>query len=445
VLFEIELQLAFLKKQGMKKNRLISIFIAIAITGVATWFFVFRKKEKPLILETENPQYGYIAKSVTATGTMQPVDTVSVGTQVSGTINSIYADFNSMVKKGQLIAQLDKSLFQAQVDQYNGNLASAQTQLDYQQDYYKREKMMFDSNVISKQEFETATFQYNSAKANVMSVRAQLQTAQKNLSYTDIHSPIDGVILVRNVSIGQTVAASFNTPTLFIIAKDISKMQVQAAVDEADIGNVKKGQHVSFTVDAYPDETFSGTVQEIRLQPTVSANVVTYTTIINASNDTLKLKPGMTANIIVYTQEENNALLISSKSLKFRPDSSLAKQYKIERVAHDSTRQRKQSSSENDNPTYNNSAASRSDSTRARSKETGFVWVKQDNELVQKRIKTGLNDDNHVQVIQGLSENDEVVTGVDLASVNMITKSNAQKSPFIPQRPKAGGSGAKRQ
>jgi HlyD family secretion protein len=445
VLFEIELQLAFLKKQGMKKNRLISIFIAIAITGVATWFFVFRKKEKPLILETENPQYGYIAKSVTATGTMQPVDTVSVGTQVSGTINSIYADFNSMVKKGQLIAQLDKSLFQAQVDQYNGNLASAQTQLDYQQDYYKREKMMFDSNVISKQEFETATFQYNSAKANVMSVRAQLQTAQKNLSYTDIHSPIDGVILVRNVSIGQTVAASFNTPTLFIIAKDISKMQVQAAVDEADIGNVKKGQHVSFTVDAYPDETFSGTVQEIRLQPTVSANVVTYTTIINASNDTLKLKPGMTANIIVYTQEENNALLISSKSLKFRPDSSLAKQYKIERVAHDSTRQRKQSSSENDNPTYNNSTASRSDSTRARSKETGFVWVKQDNELVQKRIKTGLNDDNHVQVIQGLSENDEVVTGVDLASVNMITKSNAQKSPFIPQRPKAGGSGAKRQ
>src|SRR5882724_2617829 len=180
----------------MKKYRLIGIFIAIGIAVTGIWFFAFRKKENPLVLETEKPRYGYIAKSVTATGTLQPVDTVSVGTQVSGTIKSIYADFNSKVKKGQLIAQLDKSLFQTQVDQYNGNLASAETQLNDQQDYYKREKMMFDSNVISRQEFETATFQYNTAKANVMSVRAQLQTAQKNLSYTDIYSPIDGVILV---------------------------------------------------------------------------------------------------------------------------------------------------------------------------------------------------------------------------------------------------------
>jgi len=427
----------------MKKSRLIGIFIAIGIAGTGIWFFAFRKKENPLVLETEKPRYGYIAKSVTATGTLQPVDTVSVGTQVSGTIRSISADFNSKVKKGQLIAQLDKSLFQAQVDQYSANLAVAQSQLNYQQDYYNREKMMYDSQVISKQEYETALYQYNSAKANVMSVRAQLQTAQKNLSYCNIYSPIDGVVLVRNVSMGQTVAASFNTPTLFIIAKDISKMQVQAAVDEADIGNVTKGQHVKFTVDAYPDESFSGTVQEIRLQPTVAANVVTYTTIINASNDTLKLKPGMTANIIVYTQEEKNALLISAKSLKFRPDSSLVKQYTIERIVRDSTRQRKQPS-ENNNTSYNNPAAGKTDSGRTRSKQMAFVWVKQNTELLQKKIKTGLNDDANVQVIDGLSSDDEVVTGISSAAGNTGSKNNTQRSPFMPRR-SSGGSGGRRQ
>lgn len=421
----------------MKKFRLIGILLTIAVISGAVWFFVFRKKEKPIVLQTEKPERGYIARSVTATGTLQPVDTVSVGTQVSGTIKFIYADFNDKVRKGQLIAQLDKSLFQAQVDQYNANLASAETQLNYQQDYYNREKKLIDSNVISRQEFETAVFQFNSAKSNVMSVRAQLQTAQKNLSYCDIYSPIDGVVLVRNVSIGQTVAASFNTPTLFIIAKDISKMQVQAAVDEADIGNVAKGQHVSFTVDAYPDETFSGTVQEIRLQPTVSANVVTYTTIINAANDTLKLKPGMTANIIVYTKEEKNALLISAKSLKFKPDSSLLKQYTIKKIIHDSTGQRRQSI-ENNNLSYNN-PGKKSDSGRKKPREVAFVWVKENMELLQKKIKTGLNDDTRVQVIDGLNEDDEVVTGIASGPAIETAKTNAQKSPFIPQRSRSGG------
>jgi len=427
----------------MKKFRAFGITIVIIIAGVAVWFLVLRKKEKPVVLQTEKPAYGYIARSVTATGTLQPVDTVSVGTQVSGTIKSIYADFNARVKKGQLIAQLDKSLFQAQVDQYNANLTSAQTQFSYQQDYFNREKKLMDSNVISRQEYETASFQYNTAKANVMSVRAQLQTAQKNLSYTDIYSPIDGVVLTRNVSIGQTVAASFNTPTLFIIAKDISRMQVQAAVDEADIGNVSKGQNVSFTVDAYPDETFSGTVQEIRLQPTVSANVVTYTTIINAANNNLKLKPGMTANIIVYTQEEKNALLISSKSLKFKPDSSLSKQFTLHRIVKDSTRQKNQPS-EYTNVSYNNPAA-KQDSNRSRKKDVAFVWVKQNTDLFQKRIKTGLNDDTHVQVVDGLNTDEEVVTGIASTTDNAsTTKGGAQKSPFMPQRPRSGGSGARR-
>ena len=430
----------------MKKSTIIAFFILIILTGAAVWFFGFRQKEKPLVLQTEKPQYGFIAKSVTATGTIQPVDTVSVGTQVSGTIKYIYADFNVRVKKGQLLAELDKSLFQAQVDQYTANLAVAQSQLVYQQDYYNREKMMYDSQVIAKKEIETASYQLNYAKANVASVQAQLQAAQKNLSYCDIYCPIDGVVLVRNVSIGQTVAASFNTPTLFIIAKDISKMQVQAAVDEADIGNVKAGLNVSFTVDAYPDETFSGTVLDIRLQPTVSANVVTYTTIINAANEQLKLKPGMTANIIVYTQEEKNALLISAKAIKFKPDSSLAKQFKIEKIRRDTTAKRNPPT-ENNNPSYDNNVASGSgtDSSRGHSKQTGFVWVKQDNDLVQKKIKMGLNDDTHIQVVDGLTTDDEVVTGIEgNLDKSSAKNANSQRSPFIPQRPRGGNSGGAR-
>ncbi|HEX4850427.1 MAG TPA: efflux RND transporter periplasmic adaptor subunit [Puia sp.] len=417
----------------MKKSKIVSILLGIGIVAAAVWFFAFRKKEKPMVLETERPQFGYISKSVTATGTIQPVDTTSVGTQVSGTIKIINADFNSKVKKGQLLAELDKSLFQAQVDQYNANLAVAQSQLAYQQDYYNREKMMYDSLVIAKQEFETATYQLNSAKANVESVKAQLESAEKNLSYCDIYSPIDGVVLTRNVSIGQTVAASFNTPTLFIIAKDISKMQVQAAVDEADIGNVTKGQHVTFTVDAYPDETFSGIVEEIRLQPTVSANVVTYTTIINAENNSMKLKPGMTANIIVYTQEEKNALLISSKAIKFKPDSSMTKQYKIVRAAKDTSSSMSNSRLENGNSSIKNNI-SKSDTGTMHRNHMASVWLKWGDSLVQKKIKTGLNDDAHVEVLEGLTPDAEVISGVQNSGTAMTTN-NAQRSPFMPQRP----------
>lgn len=421
----------------MKKSGIISLIILILLAGAAVWFFGFRNKEKPVILETENPQYGYISKSVTATGTIQPVDTVSVGTQVSGTIKYLYADFNSTVKQGQLIAELDKSLFQAQVDQYKANLDVAQSQLVFQKSTYDRQNLLFQTGAISKQDYESALYQYNTAKANVASVQAQLQAALKNLSYTNIYSPIKGVILSRNVNIGQTVAASFNTPTLFIIAKDITKMQVQAAVDEADIGNVTKGQRVTFTVDAYPDDVFQGTVQEIRLQPTVSANVVTYTTIINAPNDNMKLKPGMTANIIVYTAEQNHALLIPAKAIKFKPDSSMAKQFKIERIFRDSASKRNAGG-----PTaqvHDTTGKRRTDSARVRSRQTAYVWIKHNDTLQQKKIRTGLNDDTNVEVLSGLSPDDEVITDADQPG-SQQAKTGAQRSPFMPQRPGRGGS-----
>ncbi len=419
----------------MKKLKVVGILVLIALAGTGTWYYILRKEEKPVVLDTETPSYGYISKSVTATGTIEPVDTVSVGTQVSGTIKYVYADFNSIVKKGQLIAELDKSLLDAQVNQFQANLEVAKSQLIYEKSTYDRQNLLFQAGAISKADYETALYQYNTAKANVQSVQAQLDAAQKNLSYASIYSPVNGVVMARNVNIGQTVASSFSTPTLFVIAKDISNMQVQAAVDEADIGNVRQGQRSTFTVDAFPENTFTGNVEEIRLEPTVSANVVTYTTIIKAPNADLKLKPGMTANISIYTKEEKNALLISSRALKFKPDATIAKQYKIGALDPDST--------EGANPAHKKTGSGvfKRDSGTAKPNDTlvvitpkkAFVWVKKDDSLIQKKIIIGLNDDTHVQVLHGLSAGDEVVDGIEITAIK-TPASSATKSPFMPQR-----------
>jgi HlyD family secretion protein len=418
----------------MKKSLKITVFVLIALAAVVVWFFGFRKKEVPIVLETENPGYGYISKSVTATGTIEPVDTVTVGTQVSGTIRYLYADFNSNVKKGQLIAELDKSLLEAQANQFRANLEVVKSNLTYQKSNFDRQNLLYTAGAISKADYETAQNQYNSTKANVNSVQAQLDAAIKNLSYASIYSPVNGVVLTRNINIGQTVAASFSTPTLFIIAKDITKMQVQAAVDEADIGHVSKGQRVTFTVDAFPEDIFDGTVQQIRLQPAVSANVVTYTTIISASNNDLKLKPGMTANIIIYIKEENNALLISAKALKFRPDSSLGKQYKTFPAKADSGGGSLHNHRDNSGGSPDSAGKHKMQSDSGITILTAFVWVKKTDSLIEKKIKTGLNDETNVQVLDGLSADDEVVTGVKQVTVKTST-STAAKSPFMPQRP----------
>ena len=230
----------------MKKIKWLIWILIIAVAGVGIWAWKFREMEQPIVLETIHPSQGEISTSITATGTVQPVDTVAVGTQVSGTIKRVFADFNSTVKKGQLLAQLDKSLLQAQVQQFNASLQQSKSNLVYQQSNYDRQKQLFEVGAISKADMETALNQFNVAKDNVTSSSAQLQSAQKNLSYSDIYSPIDGTVLSRNVSEGQTVASSFSTPTLFSIAKDLTKMQVRAAIDEADIGNVETGQRAEF-------------------------------------------------------------------------------------------------------------------------------------------------------------------------------------------------------
>ena len=430
-------------------KRAIIIILLLLLAGAAAWYFFFKKEEKPVILQTERPRYGYISKSVTATGTIQPVDTVAVGSQVSGTIKAIYASYNDKVRKGQLLAELDKSLFVAQVNQFRANLDVAKAALVYQKSNFDRQTLLFNTGAISKAEFENSQNQYLAAKAQVESVDAQLSGASKNLDYASIYSPVDGVVMTRNVSVGQTVAASFNTPTLFIIAKDITKMQVQAAVSEADIGDVKVGLRATFTVDAYPDLTFTGAVNQVRLEPVVSANVVTYSTIVTAPNDDLKLKPGMTANIFIFTKEIDSAMLISAKDLKYKPDASLAKQYVIlpdtvdERDVRAEVRR-----SNNSNPLA--PSRRRHDSTTRQidsAPQTGtpaFVWVKYGDSLIEKKIATGLNNDTKVQVLSGLDLDDEVIGGVETQTAATASGAGGVRSPFMParrggNRPSGGG------
>lgn len=440
----------------MRKFRVIIIIILLLLAGAAVWYFLYKKEDQQISLITESPGYGYISKSVTATGTIQPVDTVSVGAQVSGTISAIYTDFNAKVRKGQLLAELDKALFQAQVNQFKANLAVANSSLAYNKSNFDRQTLLYNAGAISKADFENAQNLYQSAKANVASVQAQLDASLKNLSYASIYSPVDGVVMTRNISVGQTVASSFNTPTLFIIAKDISRMQVQAAVSEADIGDVRVGLRSTFTVDAYPDITFTGNVSQIRLEPVVTSNVVTYTTIITAPNEDLKLRPGMTANIFVYTREVDSALLISAKALKYKPSDALAKQFIIQADSHRIASAARKSAGQGDagrGPSGQGTSGQSSPAsihnihdTSARKIDSsgqkatyGYVWIRQGDTITEKRIRTGLNNDTQVQVLAGLSVDDEIVTGEEVPVKGSSAKSGAVKSPFMPARRPSGG------
>ncbi|RQO42605.1 efflux RND transporter periplasmic adaptor subunit [Chryseobacterium sp. KBW03] len=389
----------------------------------AVWFFFIKEKEIKIQLETVKPEMGEISNSITATGTIQPVDTVAVGTQVSGIIKNIYVDFNSTVKKGELLATLDPDLLKFQSEQYQANLQNAKSNLAYNEININRQSQLYKVGAISKADFDNATNQYNIAKAQVGTVTAQLSTANKNLSLTYIYSPIDGTVLNRNVSEGQTVASSFSTPTLFSIAKDLTKMRVRASVDEADIGNVKVGQKATFTVDAFPDETFDGQVSEVRLHPTVSSNVVNYTTIINADNSSLKLKPGMTANITIYTQVLDNIMKIPVSATSFRPDSLIIKKYKVNSPFADGKKHEKGQWKKQDKG--------------AEKKNEAAVWIiAKDSTISRKKIKTGMDNDTEIQVVSGLDKNDNIITGYKVLSKK--SSGGQTKSPFMPQR-RGGG------
>ena len=412
----------------MKKRTIILLSLTVITAATAAIYFRRSQKNVALNLQTANAQYGYIGNSVTATGTIQPVDTVVVGAQVSGVVKAVYADYNNPVKPGQLLAKVDPSIIMAQIDQAKATLANARSNLEFQQQNFSRQQQLYNLGAISKANYQVAVNQNNSAKAVVANAYAQLKLAQRNLYYTNIYSPINGVVLNKNISAGQTIASSFSAPTLFVIAKDLSKIRVNAQVDEADIGGVKTGQHATFTVDAFPDDTFYGTVQKIYLHPSVSANVVTYPTLIDIDNTDRKLRPGMTASITIYTMEDSNALLIPAKALNFKPDSSLLRGYTIQKtkfVVHQQGNEKHQAS-----------AKRKTDSTGVK---LSTVWIKCGDTLSERKIVAGINDGTWVQVLKGLKQNEEVIIGIMTGSSGEAS-ANAQRSPFMPQmRPSSGG------
>lgn len=389
-----------------------AIFLVSAIVIVFGYQYFTKSKEADITIQTVKLSKQDVTTSVTATGTVEPVDTVQVGTQVSGLIKNIYVDYNSPVKKGQLLAEIDKTNLQESVNDALAQYNSALNELNYQQQNFNRQNNMFRAGVISRADNETASYQVKSAMQTVNQKRTVLAQARTNLSYANIYAPIDGIILSKEVQEGQTVAASMTTPTLFTIAKDITKMQVQANVDEADIGNVQVDQRVTFTVDAYPETEFKGSVKEIRLSPKTSSNVVTYTVLINADNSEQKLKPGLTATVTIFTKELKGTNTIPAAALSFSLDSDMIQKYY-----------------------QKNKITAKVPETKTGKGKEKFVWIKNnDGSLSQKQITTGINDGINVEVINGLTGNEQIVTSLD-EQTEAVEKSESGSSPFMPKRP----------
>ena len=424
-------------KKILKFIIVIAVLAGIAL-GVKSFFFNGDASIQVGELVSAKVVTDTIKTTISATGTLEPVDQVEVGTQVSGDIAKINADFNSKVKKGQVIAELDKSKLQSTLKQALISYNSAENDLKFKQSTYDRIKKLAESKSASAVELEQAEYNLNSAKFSMEQRKNEVAQARLNLSYATIKSPIDGVVLKRAVDVGQTVAASMSTPTLFIIAKDLVQMKVMAAVDEADIGQVKAGQRVSFTVDAFQNDTFHGTVQEVRLNPTTTSNVVTYTVVITAENPDQKLLPGMTATCTIVTQEITDAVTIPVKALKFTPaeGTPMVDPKDIPRPQRQATTE-----SSNDNfppppPGMDMGGAPGKSAKKSHKKhklEGDHVWVNIDGKVAPRRVKIGISDGVNVQILRGLNVGDSVVVSQE-AATKKSTKSEAA-SPFMPQRP----------
>ena len=408
--------------------------------GGKTFFFDAKVENAAGPLVSTKVVQTTISTTISATGTLEPVDQVEVGTQVSGDIAKINVDFNPKVKKGQIIAELDKSKLKATLTQAEIAFRSAETDYKYKESTYNRVKKLSESHSASAVELETAEYNMNSAKLSVERSQNEVNQARLNLSYATIKSPIDGVVLKRAVEVGQTVAASMSTPTLFVIAKDLSQMKVMAAVDEADIGQVKQGQRVTFTVDAFQNETFNGSVQEVRLNPTTTSNVVTYTVVITAENPEQKLLPGMTATCTIVTQEITDAIAIPVKALKFTPadGTPMAEPPKGMRPPHpesgDSTFAGdfpKGDFKKGDFPPM----PPKSFKKRADGKKPSgnLVWVSIDGKAAPRPVKTGISDGVNIQILKGLSVGDSVV--VSQETLGTTKEKSAASSPFMPGPP----------
>lgn len=345
-----------------------------------------------------------MSEIVTATGTMESVTSVDVGTQVTGIIDKLYVDFNDQVKKGQLIAEIDKTVLNSELESANASLQSAKATFEYTKTNYERDKALHDEKLISDYEFQTTQKDYQVAKMNYEKMQADRVKASTNLSYAQIYAPMDGIVVSREVEVGQTVVSSMNVANLFVIA-DLDHMQVVGNVDEADIGQVKVGQHVTFTVDAYPEHTFDGTVQQVRISPTTTNNVVTYEVIVSTENPEHKLLPGMTANLSIYTLELNDVLAVPLKALKFNPAFA-------------------EKEDEKDLPEV----------VPLKTEVKNSVWVLRDSKLVQVAVETGMANSVYQQITSGLKQGDLVALQYNEISGDTGAKKGSE-NPFMPKPP----------
>lgn len=383
----------------MKNKKLWIGIVAVVLVVLIVWLLSGGKKEAKVEFETAKVERQNIHTSITATGTIEPVTSVTVGTQVSGIVAKLYVDYNSVVKKGQVIAELDKTNLTSELNTAKANLASAQSTLNYQQANFNRYQTLFDKGLVSADDYENAKLNYEKAREAVKTSQQSVNKAETNLGYATITSPIDGVVLSKSVEEGQTVAASFNTPELFTIAKDLTDMQVVADIDEADIGGVKEGQRVKFTVDAFPDDHFSGTVTQVRQQATTTSNVVTYQVVISAPNKDLKLMPGLTANVTIYTMEKNDVLAVPAKALRFTPNEALlSKDQKIEDV-------------------------------EAREK----VWTLEGKTFKAHQVETGITNGMKTEIVSGINEGTEVLVDFTLNGGDQPEEGQQNSNPFMPK------------
>ena len=393
-----------------KKKVFISAAAIIVLTGAGLWIFGGKKSNQTISFATSAVHKGTISNSITATGTIEPVTEVEVGTQVSGIIDKIYVDYNSVVKAGEVIAEMDRVTLISDLQSAQATYDGAEAEYMYQEKLYERNKTLHEKQLISDTEYEQYEYNYRRAKSTYDQSKAALAKAQRNLSYTTITSPIDGVVTSREVEAGQTVASGFETPTLFTIAADLTKMQVVADVDEADIAGVKDSARVTFTVDAYPNDVFEGRVKQIRLGSTnstssstssTSETVVTYEVVITADNPDLKLKPRLTANVTIFTDTRENVLVVPNKALRFTPDKKLAGGKAIK----DCNSQKK-------------------------------VWTMDATSIIAHPVKTGMSDGSNTEIVSGISEGTEIITETIVkGEMPEMSEEGGEQNPFMPGPP----------
>ena len=398
----------------MKKKIIIIGAVIVVVAALLVWLLGGSSAASKVDFSTAIVEKGDISNSITATGSIEPVTEVEIGTQVSGIIDKIYVDYNSVVKAGEVIAEMDRVTLVNDLESAQGTYDASKAEFDYQQKQFNRNQALHDKELISDTDFEESEYNYLNAKAKLAQSKAELSKAQRNLSYATITSPIDGIVTSRDVEEGQTVASGFETPTLFNIAADLTKMQVVADVDEADIADIVDGAKVTFTVDAYPNDVFEGNVKQIRLgsensssseSSSSSTTVVTYEVVITADNPDLKLKPRLTANVTIYTQTRENVLRVPNKSLRFTPDKSLiGKKRSIKDID-----------------------------------ATSKLWTLENNVFTAHAVQVGLSDGSYTEILGGISEGTQIVTGTKVSGGSSSSASESttsgEQSPFMPTPP----------